>query len=196
MTNKKTLIFVGNSGCGKGTQADLLEKKMKSLGEEILHIEIGSQFRNLLSMTTYTAQQAQNVAAQGLLQPEFLAVHLWADTLNLHYSPEKNLILDGTPRTLREASVLDAALKFYGIENPIVIYTNVSRETAEERMLSRGRKDDTKEKIKNRLDWFKRDVMPVIDFFINNDYYQYIEIDGHRSIEEIHQDILSRLDIE
>ena len=196
MTNQKTIIFVGNSGCGKGTQAELLEEKIKSMGKDVLHIEIGNQFRNLLSMTTYTAQQAQSVAEQGLLQPEFLAIHLWADTLNLHYSPEKSLILDGTPRTLREASVLEAALKFYGIKNPIVIYTNVSRETAEKRMLSRGRKDDTKEKIKNRLDWFKRDVMPVIDFFANNDYYQYIEIDGEKSVEEIHKDILSRLDIE
>jgi adenylate kinase family enzyme len=42
-------------------------------------------------------------------------------------------------------------LKFYDIEDPIVIYIKTDREVVKERMLSRKRKDDTEEKIENRL---------------------------------------------
>ena len=190
---KKTLIFVGNSGCGKGTQAGLIEKKLKEDGQKVAHIELGSEFRDFLSMTTYTAKAAQEIAQKGGLQPEFLAVHLWSKMLNLYYSPDKHLILDGTPRTLREAYVLDGALKFYKVEEPVVIYIKTSRETATQRMLSRERKDDTEEKIKNRLDWFEKKVLKAIDFFREDDYYDFIEVDGEGTIEEIQAQIVRRL---
>ncbi|MCK5588705.1 MAG: nucleoside monophosphate kinase [Candidatus Pacebacteria bacterium] len=194
MIDKKyTLIFMGNSGCGKGTQANLIEEELKKQGGEVLHIELGYQFREFLSTTTYTAKKAREIAKKGSLQPEFLAVRLWAEVLNSHYSDEKHLIVDGTPRTIREANVLDDALKFYGIEKPIVIYLNTSREKARERMFSRGRSDDTEEKIKNRLDWFEKDVLPAVNFFKNNSEYNYIEISGDDTIEIITQEIKKQI---
>lgn len=176
---------MGNSGCGKGTQADLVEERLKKKGEKVTHVELGSEFRDFLSMTTHTAKSAQVLAEKGDLQPEFLAVHLWSKILNLHYSSDKNLILDGTPRTLREAYILDGALKFYGIEEPIVIYIKTKRETAIKRMLSRNRLDDSDEKIENRLDWFEKKVQKAVDFFEENDYYRFIEVDGEQSIKDI-----------
>lgn len=113
--------------------------------------------------------------------------------MNFYYSPSKHLILDGTPRTLREAYVLDGALKFYGIEEPIVIYIQTSRETATKRMLSRERKDDTEEKIENRLNWFDKKVQKAIDFFEEDDYYKFIQIDGEQSIKEIADDIEKKI---
>lgn len=195
MNQKKTLIFIGNSGSGKGTQANLIEKQLKDNGGDVLHVELGDHFRDFLSMTTDTAKSAGKIAKEGALQPEFLAIHLWSKILNLYYSPEKNLILDGTPRTLREAYVLDGALKFYGIKNPIVIYIKTSRETAKERMLSRQRIDDTKEKIENRLNWFDKRVSKAIDFFREDDYYDFIEVDGLKNIKEINQYILEKTGI-
>ena len=76
MDNKKVLIFIGNSGCGKGTQASLIEKKFKEKEEKVIHIELGSEFRDFLSMTTCTAKNAQKISENGELQPEFLAIHL------------------------------------------------------------------------------------------------------------------------
>ncbi|HIP21722.1 MAG TPA: hypothetical protein EYG72_02105 [Candidatus Pacebacteria bacterium] len=61
-------------------------------------------------------------------------------------------MIDGSPRKLEEAKILHEALKFYEIKNAVVIYVKISRDVAEERMISRGRKDDTKSKIKGRLD--------------------------------------------
>jgi adenylate kinase family enzyme len=71
---------------------------------------------------------------------------------NLSYSPEKNTIIDGSPRKLVEAHTLHEALKFYDIKNPIVLYIKISKKEAKKRMLSRGRKDDTEKKIDSRLD--------------------------------------------
>jgi adenylate kinase family enzyme len=74
--NEKVLIFVGSSGCGKGTQASLIEKKIKEMNKKVVHIELGSEFRNFISMTTDTAKNAQEISENGGLQPEFLAIHL------------------------------------------------------------------------------------------------------------------------
>ena len=67
---------MGNSGCGKGTQATILEERLKKNGEKVTHIELGSEFRDFLSMTTHTAKSAVTIAEKGGLQPEFLAIHL------------------------------------------------------------------------------------------------------------------------
>jgi adenylate kinase family enzyme len=61
-----------------------------------------------------------------------------------------------------------------------------------ERMLSRKRKDDTEEKIENRLNWFEKRVVKAIDFFREDDYYDFIEVDGSKGIEEIHKYILEK----
>jgi len=186
-------IFVGNSGCGKGTQAEKLEEYIKKNKKDILHIELGSQFRDFLSTTTFTAEKSKDIALKGQLQPEFLAIRLWSDILNSYYSPEKFLILDGTPRTIREAQVLDLALDFYEIENRVVFYINTSKETAMDRMLSRKRSDDTKQKINNRLNWFKRDTMPAIEFFRGSYKYNFNEIDGEKNIDGVWKEVKNKL---
>lgn len=193
MNNKKTIIFIGNSGCGKGTQADLIEEGFKKSGEKVTHIELGSEFRDFLSMSTHTAKHAHKISQEGKLQPEFLAIHLWAKILNLYYNDNKHLILDGTPRTLREAHVLDGALKFYNIEKPIVMYIKTSDETARSRMLLRKRKDDTEEKIQNRLKWFNLEVKKAVEFFQDSDYYDFIEIDGEKGIDKVHEEISEKI---
>jgi len=75
----------------------------------------------------------------------------------------------------------------------VVIYIKISREVAEERMMSRGRKDDTKSKIKGRLDWFEADVTKSIEFYRDHRFYDFIEIDGEQSVEKINKDIESYL---
>ncbi len=191
----KTIIFIGNSGCGKGTQAKLIEEKWKKEGKKIFHLEIGDEFRKLLNMTTFTADLARKVSNEGALQPEFLAIKMWAELFNLYYSPEKNVIIDGSPRKIGEARVMHEALKFYGIKNPIVIYIKVSNKIAKERMLSRGRKDDTESKIDGRLKWFETEVLKSIEFFKEHRMYEFYEIDGEKTIEEIHKDIIDKIKI-
>lgn len=190
---RKTIIMMGNSGCGKGTQASILEKNFKEKNEKVFHLELGNEFRNLMNSTSYTAEMVRKLSSKGILPPQFLAIKLWGELFDKYYSSEKHLIIDGTPRRINEAYILEEALKFYEIEKPVIIFLNISRESAEKRMTSRGRSDDTDKKIQGRLDWFEKDVLPVIEYFKSKKDFEVIEIDGEKSIEDISADIKEKL---
>ena len=53
--------------------------------------------------------------------------------------------------------------------------------------------DDTEEEIKKRLEWYETDVVPAINFYRDNPKYHFLEVDGERAVEEINEEILSRL---
>lgn len=190
----KTFIFIGRSGCGKGTQAALLEARIKEqdIKTHIIHLETGALFREFFKGSSYSHKLAHDVYKGGGLQPEFLTVHLWSNFFVKYMKEGVHLIIDGTPRKLHEAHILDTALTFYGRPKPYVIYLNVSREWAEKRLSARHREDDTKKDIKSRLDWFDTDVVPALEFYKKNEDYEFVEIDGDRDIEVVHDEILRR----
>ncbi len=192
MTKQRAFIFIGNSGCGKGTQAKMLQEKMESMDMEILKLELGGEFRDFWSKTGYTHKRSADLIDHGQLQPEFLATHIWAGMFIEYFNETKHLIADGVPRRVREAQVLDGALKFYGIERPVIFYLTISREVARERMLSRAREDDQMSLIEERLNWFEQDVLKTIKFLQEDEYYEFHEIDAQQSVEEIHHEIMRR----
>ena len=191
----QNFIFIGRSGCGKGTQAELLIKHLKEITtDEVFYLESGKRFRDFFNETGYTVDRAKEIYDHGGLQPEFLAVWVWSNALVKNLDDKMHLVIDGAPRKLHEAHLLDSALKFYGRHDVNVIFVDISREEAERRMLERGREDDKNiEDIKRRLDWYDTDVVPVISFFKDNPDYRFHKIDGEKSVEEIHQDILSAI---
>lgn len=195
MNTQRAFIFIGNSGSGKGTQAKMLREKMEEKGMEILRLELGDEFRNFWNKSGYTAELSAGLASSGSLQPEFLAISIWSDMLIDFFNGEKHLVADGVPRRIREAKVLDGALRFYGIKNPTIVYIDIPREVAKERMLSRGRGDDEIAAIEERLNWFDQDVMRTIDFLEHDDYYDFLRIDGVGTPEEIHERIMERANI-
>jgi len=190
----KTFIFIGRSGCGKGTQAALLETYVKSrdIKTHIVHLETGVLFREFFKCSSYSHKLAHDLYTAGGLQPEFLTVHLWSNFFVKYMKDNVHLIIDGTPRKLHEAHILDTALKFYARPKPYVVYINVSREWSEKRLEARHREDDTKRDIKSRLDWFDTDVVPALDFYRNSDDYEFIDINGEQDIENVHEEILKR----
>lgn len=193
---KQAYIFVGRSGCGKGTQAELLIDYLKNNSQnEVFYLQTGEEFRKFMKEEGYSNDLAREVGSQGKLQPMFLTVMLWAKALIEKLKGGEILVFDGTPRKKDEADILESVFDFYGYKNPKVIYVNVSRQWAEERLLSRGRSDDKLEKIKTRQDWFDTDVMAVLDYYQNNKDYVFLEINGEQTIEEVHQEILSKLKI-
>jgi len=195
MNKQRVFIFIGRSGCGKGTQAAMLREKMEEKGMDILRLELGGEFRNFWNKSGYTPELSASLVESGSLQPEFLAINIWSQMLIDFFAGGKHLVADGVPRRIREAKVLDGALRFYGIENPTIIYLDISREVAKERMLSRGRTDDEITAIEERLDWFDQDVTRTIDFLENDDYYDFLRIEGEATVEEIHENIMERVKI-
>ncbi len=187
-------IFMGRSGCGKGTQVEFF---MKDLSEKDtkknLYIETGSFFREFIQSDSYTATFSKQVVESGGLPPAAMAVYLWMTYLVNNFTGKENIISDGAPRKLLEAELLDGVFKFYGIKNYKVIYINVSREWAKEKLFGRGRKDDTEEGVESRLAWFDKDVMPAVEFFKNNKDCEFIDINGEQTREEVHAEILQKV---
>lgn len=192
----KVFIFIGRSGCGKGTQADLLMSHLCKIGDKscrTLHIESGTLLREFAGGDNFTQKKVKEVLDGGILVPESMIVSLWMDYMINNFSGTENMVFDGTPRKIREAQLLDDALHFYGIEKPTVIYVNVSRNWSEKRLEGRARKDDTPEAVARRLAWFETEVTKTIDFYRNNSYYNFIDVNGEQPIEEVQNEILAKL---
>ncbi len=191
-----TFVFIGRSGCGKGTQADLLQKKIKEKDSEneILYLETGARFRDFLRQDGYSNKLSLGVYETGERQPDFLAIWMWANILLDSIKENNHILFDGITRSLPEAMTFSTAMEFYN-RKPYIVYLNVSREWSEERLILRGRSDDIQpEQIKNRLDWFERDTLPAVEYFKSNKLYNFLDINGEQPIEKVHQDILDKLE--
>ena len=193
--NSKAFIFFGRSGCGKGTQAKLLADFLKVKGREVIYIETGNQFREFIKTENYSGKLAGDILRDGRLIPIFLPIWIWTDILVKNFSGDQDLVLDGICRRKEEAIALDSAFDFYKIEKPNIILMNVSKDWSFTRMMERKRLDDSPEKIKNRLDWYEKSVMPSIDYFREKPGCNFIEINGEQTIEDVHKDIIKALDL-
>ena len=191
-----TVVFLGRSGCGKGTQAKLLMEKLSARehARRIFHLETGVRFREFIRGEGYTHELSNAIYSAGGIQPEFLVIWMWGGAFIERLAADDHIVLDGTPRKFHEAHVLDSAFKFYGRKRPVIIHLNVRRDWAEERLLARRRSDDTAKDIKARLDWYETDVAPVVEFYRTNPEYHFADISGERSIGEVHADILKNLE--
>jgi adenylate kinase len=189
----QTFIFFGPSGSGKGTQAEKLINFLKEKdSKKVLYIETGKKFREFSQEASLTAKLTQESLSSGGLLPEFLPIWLWAEYFVRHISGDEHMVLDGLSRRAHEAPILDSAMRFYKREKPIILNIEVSKEWATERLLGRGRSDDTKEGIEKRLDWYYKNVLPAVDYFRDNTYYNFVTINGEQSIEEVFEEILEK----
>lgn len=194
---KEPLVFLlmGRSGCGKGTQAKLLIKYFQdnNLGET-LYVYTGEKLRNFAEKEkTLAARMANRKMKDGGLLPSFLAVWLWSGSLIEGVDEGNNVIMDGSPRTLLEAMMMDDAMEFYGRSNIVPIFLETSENWSTQRLLGRGRNDDSLESIKKRLAYFEKDVVPVIDYYSGRSKYRLIRINGEQSVEEVHREILEKV---
>jgi len=194
MVELETYIFIGRSGCGKGTQAKIIVDRLRASNERpILYLETGERFRSFVASDSYSSKLAKDIMAKADRQPDFLAVWTWSSTLVEKFTGNEHLIFDGTPRSLKEAKMLDTAMKFYGRQNVNVIYLDISRQTAKDRMINRGRNDDHLDDIEKRLDWFDRDVLPAVEYYRQQVGYNLVVVNGDQSVEEVTEEIISKL---
>lgn len=190
-------IFIGRSGCGKGTQAQLLQKEMKTrdLGD-FFYVETGDVFRDFIKGDGLSNVKSRAIYESADRQPDFLACYMWTEYLISHFKKPTHVIFDGTPRSFVEAKVLETALDFYQFDKIFVIYIDVSREWSQEHLLTRGRSDDqTIAKIDKRLNWFDVDVTPALDYFEKSPRYNFCTINGEQSIDSVHADILKMVSV-
>ena len=126
--------------------------------------------------------------------PVFLPIWLWTTDMVNKFDGKRDLILDGLCRRPDEAPVLDSAIKFFKLEKPIVFYIKTSDAWSFERLKSRGRGDDSDEYIKSRLSWFEWNVLPAMAYFYDNKDYNFFEINGEQTVEEVHKELISKVE--
>lgn len=191
-----TVIITGRSGCGKGTQAKRLVQywQVKEPKREFFYLETGALFRDFVAQpTNLTTEKASHLMASGQRLPDFLAVWNWTKEFIERLTEDKILIIDGAPRSLVEAQVLDTAFEFYERSLVAIVLLNVSRDWAKKRLLERGRSDDNNEDISQRLGWFDEMVQPAINFYRQRDGYIMIEINGEQDVDAVTRDLVAGL---
>ncbi len=193
----QTFIFAGPSGSGKGTQVALLKEYLAKKTPEIPQFSsyTGDGFRNLINGTTLASHLAKEIQDAGLLQPEFLAISIWADNLIKNVTGKEHLIIDGSPRKPAEAIVLDSAMQFFKRENMQIIEVNVSDAETRRRLLLRARHDDTEEGIGRRLGWYKTEVLPAVEYLKGQSNYRFHSINGEQTPAEVHLAIMKSLEL-
>ena len=178
------LIVFGPTGVGKGTQAALMAKELS-----VEHISTGEILRKAVSEKTELGVKAKEIMDHGNLVPDEIMNGIVKDALA--GSGSNGFILDGYPRTVEQAKALAKTFEELQFDNVIVLNLLADDEEITERLLRRGRSDDTKETIANRLKVYYESTEPV------KRYYEELgllrEINGIGDVEAIYRLLLEEL---
>jgi adenylate kinase len=107
--------------------------------------------------------------------------------------PKSHLLIDGFPRTVPQAEVLEEALEFFERTEVHVVNLDTPEEVVRQRMHERARADDTEESIEARLRWYREDTLPVLDFYRVRPDTKVHDLDGTDTIDGVHEQILQAL---
>ncbi|MBC7836877.1 nucleoside monophosphate kinase [Acetobacteraceae bacterium] len=190
--NQQTVIFLGPQGSGKGTQLELLKQHLNKSDPDrkVVHFDMGAAFRGFRDTEGYSQAIVKDSLARGEIQPDFLATALFGNFLIENLKGNEHLLLDGFPRTLAQVEEYNSAIKFYNRGTSTVLHLNLSEAASIERLMKRGRHDDTEELIRHRLAWYQEQVIPALNYFRANPLYRVMEVNSDQPIETVHQDIV------
>jgi len=179
------LIFLGPPGAGKGTQSEILSKALA-----IPHISTGDLLRQAVKQQSDLGKQAQIYMDQGKLVPDELIFGMVHERL-AGLSDGSGWILDGFPRNVHQATYLDGLLDTLQQMYDFVINLDVPDSILVQRLLARGRKDDTESVLQERLAVYREETEPLIDFY--RERQQLVSIDGDRQMELVTADLMNQL---
>jgi len=183
------LILFGPPGAGKGTQALKIAQRFGWV-----HVSTGDILRNEVSQGTPLGLKVKSVMEAGHLVSDELLIEIMESVFRKH-STASGFVLDGFPRTLKQARELDTMLERLNQKITMVISLTVNENELVNRLLKRaqeqGRKDDTEEVIKNRLVQYHQHTKPLIDYYQEKKLFK--EVFGEGSIEDIFNTLCSEI---
>ena len=180
---KKHLLFLGAPGAGKGTQAELLSQTTS-----YLHLSTGELLRKEIEMNTNLGIEVKDTINRGELVSDELVLKIVRQNLD---KDSKGWILDGFPRNLSQANSLNEVLIEINQPLEVVFYLDIPEEVLIQRLLLRGRKDDTEETIRTRVKIYKNTTEPLIKYFKNLSLLEYIDAD--RDLKTISSEIKRKM---
>jgi adenylate kinase len=175
------LILFGPPGAGKGTQAVKIAEKY---GWK--HVSTGDILRSEVSQGTPLGLKVKEVMEAGVLVSDELLIEIMESVFRKN-STVGGFVLDGFPRTSKQARELDLMLSKLGEKVSLVLSLDVDEDELVKRLLKRaqeqGRKDDTEEVIKNRLVQYHQHTKPLIDYYAQQQLLKNVM--GVGSIDDI-----------
>ena len=149
-----------------------------------LHLSTGELLRKEIEMNTAFGIQVKDIMNRGELVSDELVLRIVRQNLDKN---NKGWILDGYPRNLSQVNSLNEVLTEIKQPLEVVFYLDIPEEVLIKRLLLRGRKDDTEETIRTRVDIYKKTTEPLIQYFKDLSLLEYIDAD--RDLKTISSDI-------
>lgn len=178
------LLFIGPPGAGKGTQASQVAERLG-----IPHVSTGDMFRHHASNDTDLGRKVSAIMEAGDYVPDEVTTAMLSERI-AQDDARAGYILDGFPRTLAQVEFLDDLIGADGLSRVVVF--DVNEDELTERMLSRGRADDTAETIHNRFQVYTDQTQPLIDVY--DDRGLIMTVNGMGDMDEITDRIVDRLE--
>lgn len=174
------IIIFGPPGAGKGTFSAMIEEDyglhLFVMGDELRAArDEGGEFAERLKKTIGTGNLVDDECLLDLVRSKLVGV--------------EKFILDGFPRTIPQCTFLDS---IFGNAIDAFIDLQVDESVLVDRLMNRGRSDDTEEVIVNRMRVFKTQTAPVWKYLKART--RHIQIDGNGPIDDVYGAIRSGLD--
>lgn len=178
------LVLVGPPGAGKGTQAGTLSDKLG-----VPHISTGELFRAHIGDGTALGRSVQAFLDEGKLVPDEVTNEMVRERL-AEADAQDGFLLDGFPRNLAQAEVLDKILAESGTKIDGVVEFRIDEDVVVSRLLGRGRTDDTEEVIRHRQHVYRSETAPLIDHYSD----VLITVDAVGEVDEVTNRVLNALE--
>jgi len=174
------VVLLGPPGVGKGTQAKLAAK-----ANAWTHLSTGDLLRDEVARGTELGGKSKDFMSAGELVPDELMVAMVAGRI-AGVGADEVLLLDGFPRTVAQATALAARAPGGSIR--LSLYFQAPDSVLVSRMLGRGRADDSREVVENRLRVYRETTEPLVALYREQGILR--QVDADRGIEDIQTDVL------
>ena len=177
------IVMLGGPGSGKSTYTEYLIKHFN-----ITHIYPGGMLRKEVEKGSEIGKIAKSIIDRGEFVPNQIVLDLIK--AQIEKSP-KGYILDGWPRYMQQVEDMEKN----DIGYDYAVFLDVSRDEVMRRLLARGRADDTEEIIGNRIELYKKETGPVIEYMRKRPGFLEIKAEGGTP-EETANEIIRRIENE
>jgi adenylate kinase len=177
------VVLVGPPGAGKGTQAATLSDKLG-----VPHISTGDLFRSHIGDETELGLRVKRYLDAGQLVPDEVTNELVRERL-AEPDAQNGFVLDGFPRNVSQADLLKQILAETDRALDAVIEIQVDENHLLDRLLARGRDDDTEDVIRHRQQVYRSETAPLLDYY----HDILLTVDGVGTVDEVTERILGAL---